>query len=256
LVSEVPGAAILDIGGYRDASIVLDDVAYVVIDGLRFAGLRYSDDAYCIIGHNARSITIRNNVFEPVGWPADNVTNMHVVFDYSEAITITNNLFVNPFAGVRVWHGNDVTVDHNTFYRGGVYAVYLHGNGHEAYPNNVWRVTSNIAVDAVSNHENAAIGFNSTSPELVCDYNLYVRTAYCPTMYLVGFDHDGSDAEAKAFTLEEVQSLFSLEAHGAFADDDTAVFVDPPNGDLSLAVGSPGVGMDEGGGDVGYQAPP
>lgn len=253
LQSEVPGEAVLDTGGYRDASIVLNDVSYVVIDGLRFRGLRYSDDAYAVIGNEARSITLRNSIFEPLAWPADATTNMHVVFDYSEAITITNNLFVSGFAGVRVWHGNDVTVDHNTFYRAGVYAVYLHGMDHPAYPNNVWRVANNIVVDAVGNHENAAIGFNRTSPELVCDYNLYVRTDYCPTMYLVGLDHDGSDAEVKAFNLDEVQSMFALEEHGAFADDDAAVFVDPASGELSLAAGSPAVGMDDFGGDVGYQ---
>ncbi|GEM_PF-4561284 len=241
-----PGRAVLDLGRVLPGAISAEGVRHIAIEGFHIRGLWYSG-ANAAEFRNVVDLVFSGNSFE---LPArrDEVCSSDLFRAWNcREVTISRNCFNGGFDNLIAKDCDRVTIDHNTFYLGGVSAILF-----DAGPDAHCRITNNIFVDVMAPQKgNAAIHVYRRSPHLVCDYNLFWRDTV-PRMGLFGFNRtDAGEAIAwtdNAKTLGEMRARFGLGGHSLFADP---LFVDAPGGDMRLKAGSPAAGAGEGGSTIG-----
>jgi len=246
-----PGKAIIDQGELRSSAIVVADVKHVTIAGFRIRGLVYSSIRRAVRVSNTEDLVFANNIFATK--KGRGVSSCLLGASRCRDVVLRDNLFQKGFTNVSMGNCDRVTVDHNTFYGGGVTALSLHGNN-DAH----WRITSNIFVDVIASAKvNAAINVMRPSKNVVCDHNLYWRKN-SPNMGFFGFrrTRDGdlvNYGTQDAKSIEDLHKMFGLGRHSKFGDP---LFMDADKGDFRLKPGSPAIGMGENGRNAGMTNPP
>jgi len=240
-----PRKAVIDSGELRSTAIMVADVKHVTIDGFRLRGFVYSAIRKAVHIQNTEDLIFTNNVFEEI--KGGHTGSLLFEARNSRHLVIRDNLFANGFQDLRTSGCDDVTVDHNTFYRAGINGVWL-GGKKDAH----WRVVNNIFVDVTSpGKSHPGVKIQEPSKNVVCDYNLYWRKN-SPNMTIFGLGVPWRNHE-DAKTIAEAQKMFGVERHGRFADP---LLVNPVKGDFRLKPGSPAIGMGEKGETVGMRNPP
>ncbi len=244
--AEISNQSVIDSDYLRDNVFVADQVDHVVLDGFNFRGYWYAWDYLGGIIRNCRNFTLANCVFEPgaaAGWSCLLVG----IFDSSN-VTVTNNLFVKFGIGVTADRSANVVVDHNTFYRGGWFAVSMTRLPAEGGP----RICNNIFDSATNpDKKNPAVQASGWPADSAFDYNLFWRQA-SPEMRLFGIQNPAKNIDERAFTIGELQTNFNLGRHSILAEPQ---YVDPEKFDFRLRDGSPGVNAAEDGRDIGRIPP-
>jgi parallel beta-helix repeat protein len=250
--SAIPGAAVISTGELRTNAVNLMKVKHVTLDGFRLRGSMYGAIRKIVEVNDCEGITISNCVFES---PRSKRTGCILVGGGRvKGLTLRDNVFEMGFTNVLLWHSDNVTIDHNTFYRAGVSSVQLHGAIDAR-----WRITNNIFMDVTAPQKiNAAINLRRPSRNVVCDYNLYWKTKAAPNMGLFGVRSTRKGdpipwGTQDAKTIEQAHKMFGLEKHGAWGDP---LFVDSDKSDFRLKKGSPALKMAADGSNVGARTPP
>lgn len=242
----VPNQSVIDSDYLRENVFTADRVDHVVLDGFNFRGYWYAWGYMGGIIRQCRDFTLANCVFEPGAVPGWSCLLVGIID--SSRVNVTNNLFVKFGIGITADRSDNIVIDHNTFYRGGWFAVSMTRLPPDGGP----RICNNI-FDSATNpgKKNPAIQVSSWPAGSVCDYNLFWRKA-SPGMRLFGIQNLPQKTDERAYTIEELQSNFRLGRHSILAEPR---YADPDNFDFSLRDDSPGANAAEDGGNLGWTPP-
>ena len=253
LRSERPGEAIVDMAGFRTGAFVANRVKHVTLDGFRIRGMKYGSapQRAAIQISAAEDIEVINVLFERSPAGDRSITSSLIYGSKIQGLRIRNNLFQYGFYNLSINNSDDVTIDHNTFYKGGVTAMYLHGKLDAKF-----RITNNIFYDViVAAKRNAAIAISRPTENLVLSNNLYYRDQ-AVNMGLLGFLSTREGVAVpwsdRAETVEEVRERFGVGQGDVVADP---LFINAEHGDFRLEPDSPAIGMAEEGNNAGMLSP-
>lgn len=236
--SEKPHQAIIDCAGLRPVGIRVHGVKHVMIDGFRIRGFR-SNSQDGILVTDTEDLLFANNVFE-----RGTACDLFIAAN-SRDVTIYNNLFDQGWIGVKTDRCNDVTIDHNTFYHGGIGALQLYNKDASC------RIVNNIFMGVMHEQKDNAPVIIYPPKQVICDYNLYwqrPRNHAKPakkSIFNIGRENRGA---TNARSIEEAIEKYNVEHHGKYANP---MFMDARNSDFQLKQGSPAIGMGEDGSTVG-----
>lgn len=253
-----PGGAIIDLAElYPNAITGTGAHRHITIDGFRVRGLQYgtSPALAAVRFGDSEDLRFVNNVFEAHsglrGRSAGSMTSPSMHLTSCNQVLVEDNVFHFSSRAMNFWGtdgGHDITINHNTFYRCGIYA--LNANPLFEGVDSRWRITNNILVRA-GKPTQAAFVFNRGTANLELSHNLYWPApgdrGGTPLLHFRrGMDSD--EEVPPAMSVEELRENYGLGEGTLIADPK---FKNPAKGDFRLAPGSPAFGAASDGADLG-----
>lgn len=261
-VSEEPGQAILDANELFPYALTGSGIRHVTIDGFRVRGLVFSGSTSVgAFGFSETSdLHLVRNIFEAHsglrGRRPGYMTTNSMQFTNCHDILIRDNLFHHSFRAINLWgQGTDnVTIDHNTFYRAGLYVL----SAVPASPDARFTITNNIFYHmGKPNHAN--LQFIGEVKNLELHHNLYwpppqstdehVHRGGSPMVAFLNLEN-GPPAVRN---LEDLRTYYKAGTGSLIADP---MVIDPAAGNFTLSPDSPARGAASDGANLGMRNPP
>lgn len=243
--SEKPGQAEISANYIFNNGLTIYNGKYIIIDGFKFSGLRYSATVTALDISKSDGIVVKNCIFDRDRRKSKEggCSNVQLKCEGVKDIEVSNCIFDNGFHGI--WmsdNNNNVRIFNNTFWHIGINAIHV-GCSKDANID----IYNNIFMDVVGNHTSPAVSLGTHGEKAVCDYNIYWKTgAVCPGQKVYGIGGgNGYSApwsvlkKDMAETIEDARKMYGVEKNGQFADP---LLKDPQNNDFSLKPGSPALG--------------
>jgi pectate lyase len=224
------------------------------VDGFKIDGLRYATGSGIVL-EKCNDITIKNCLFARNSpFPGTGLSNQHIRVISSKHINVNHCIFDSGFHSIWMSSCDRVSIFNNTFWNNGISSVYV-----GCSPAAEVKIYNNIFMDVTTGHHSPAAATAASGPKILCDYNLYWKTAYNPQMRFYGVGGNNLPGSApwhvktkdSPETIEGVREKYGMEKHGQFADP---LFINPKYGDFRLKAGSPALGKGRNGANIGANA--
>lgn len=236
-----PGTVILDLQESLPVGLEVLNVDYVHIEGLMFAGGKYSVGFNMLVSHS-RGIQIRRcEVAWPAGSDFTNIKPGHngIVAHQAPELLLENNLFLCNIIGIGLSASPGAIVRHNTILGRGNYGVVIVPGG----PDETYRVYGNLFDRVIMDYKTGPnLWMFAPEAKLESDYNLF----HIPEEHKATIGQ--LPGTPRIQTLAEWQQITSHDQNSVLA---VPQFTDPANRDFRLLEDSPGKRMLPDGSDVG-----